>query len=444
MWHVLSILLLGPILTSPQSPSLHPTEQSLLYTFRRHSQYLACAPLPIQSHSDLVSVGVLGQLAPHETVQLPAETVQAAPLPLQMPAEAESSVAGVQLQVPQGDGTGQLAAETVQAVVPSLQTPSDAPSAVEGVHLQSQTGQLAGETEQTVVPSLQTPADAESKTDGVQPQVPQTEQPPPGTVQAAPPLLQVPAVASSKIEGVQLQVPQTGTTGQLFAATVQDRDDPVQEAPPHPAATAWLLDCVPALDASVVDGVQLQAPQDPHWQSRGCVPLASLCSVSSQLPVLQPALQSLVLIWVKTASQACVEGSGDHADQGAVPQTIRFTQYCVPVAPRLVEQSPVLHPALQVLVWVKGRPEQIVEVAGDHDAPQRMQDFAPLALRLVAQSPSLQPALQVLVCVKDWSVQTVEVAGDHGAVPQATWATGLSAEHTPELDPPSLPSQRHR
>ena len=351
---------------------------------------------------------MLGQLAPHETGQLPAETVQAAPPPLQMPAEAGSSVAGVQLQVPQGGVTGQLAAETVQAVVPSLQTPSDAPSAVERVHLQSQTGQ-----------------------------------PPPGTVQAAPPLLQVPAVASSKIEGVQLQVPQTGTTGQLFAATVQDWDEPVQGAPPHPGATAWLLDCVPALDASVVDGVQLQSPQGPHWQSRGCVPLASLCSVSSQLPVLQPALQSLVLVWVKTASHACVEGSGDRADQGAVPQTIRFTQYCVPVAPRLVEQSPVLHPALQVLVWVKGRPEQIVEVAGDHDAPQRTHDFVPVALRLVAQSPVLQPALQVLVWAKDWPEQTVEVAGDHGAVPQLTGATGFCAEHTPEFDPPLLPSQRH-
>ena len=159
--------------------------------------------------------------------------------------------------------------------------------------------------------------------------------------------------------------------------------------------------------------------------------------------MLQPALQSLVLVWVKTASQACVEESGDHADQGAVPQTIRSTQYCVPVAPRLVEQSPVLQPALQVLVWVKGRPEQIVEVAGDHDAPQRTHDFVPLALRLVAQSPVLQPALQVLVWVKDWPEQTVEAAGDHEAVPQLTGATGFSAEHTPEFDPPLLPSQRH-
>ncbi len=356
-----------------------------------------------------------------------AETVQEAPLLLQTPADAPSEVERVQLQVPQGGGqplatqasplmlqmpsdvlsvveaqmqapqTGQPPPGTVQAAPPLLQVPAVASSKTEGVQLQSpQTGQPPLGTVQTAPLLLQTPAVASSKTEGVQLQAPQTGQPPPGTVQAAPPLLQVPAVAPSEIEGVQLQVPQTGTTGQLFAATVQRRDEPVQEAPPHPADTAWLLDCVPALDASVVDGVQLQSPQDPHWQSRGCVPLASLCSVSSQLPVLQPALQSLVLVWVKAVSQACVEGSGDHADQGAVPQTIRFTQYCVPVAPRLVEQSPVLQPALQVLVWVK-----------------------------------------------DWPEQTVEVAGDHEAVPQLTGATGFSAEHTPEFDPPLLPSQRH-
>ena len=178
-------------------------------------------------------VGVLGQLAPQEMggggSQSPAKTVQASPLMLQMPADAPSSVSGVQLQVPQGRGGQPL---VTQASPLMLQMPSDVLSVVEGV----------------------------------QPQVPQTGQPPPGTVQAAPPLLQVPAVASSKIEVVQLQVPQGGgTTGQLFAATVQGWDGkPVQEAPPHPADSAWLLDCVPALDASVVDGVQLQLPQGPH------------------------------------------------------------------------------------------------------------------------------------------------------------------------------------
>ena len=79
-----------------------------------------------------------------------------------------------------------------------------------------------------------------------------------------------------------------------------------------------------------------------------------------------------------------------------MPQLISVSQYCVPVAPRLVEQSPVLQPALQVLLWVKGRPEQ-----------------------------------------------TVDVAGDHAAVPQLICATGFAREHVPEFDPPSLPSQRH-
>ena len=99
---------------------------------------------------------------------------------------------------------------------------------------------------------------------------------------------------------------------------------------------------------------------------------------------------------MKVASQAWVEAAGDHADHGAVPQVISVSQYCVPVAPRLVEQSLVLQPALQVLLWVKGRPEQ-----------------------------------------------TVEVAGDHAALPQLICATGFAAEHVPELEPPSLPSQRH-
>ena len=259
------------------------------------------------------------------------------------------------------------------------------------------TGQLLAETVQAVVPSLQTPSDAPSEVSSVQRQVPQTGQVAGDTVQESPLLLQTPADAGSKTESVQLQVPQGGGggTSQLFAATVQRRDEPMQGAPSHPADTATLLDCVPALGASAVDAVQTQSPQDPHWQSRSCVPSTSLCSVSSQLPVLQPGLQFLVLVWVKEAPHACVEGAGDHSDHWA-PQVIRRSQYCVPVAPRLVEQSPVLQPALQVLLWVKGRPEQ-----------------------------------------------TVEVAGDHAAVPQLIWATGFATEHVPEFEPPSVPSQRH-
>ena len=74
---------------------------------------------------------------------------------------------------PQGVRTEQLPAETVQAVVLPLHTPADAPSSVEGVQLQSQTGQLAGETMQSSLFLLQTPADAPSKSEGVQLQVPQ-------------------------------------------------------------------------------------------------------------------------------------------------------------------------------------------------------------------------------------------------------------------------------
>ena len=283
-------------------------------------------------HSDapgLVSVGALGQLAPHDTGQLPAETVQGVVLSSQTPAEAESPVDVVQPQVPQGGGGG------------------------------GTTGQLFA-----------------------------------ATVQSSPLLLQTPADALSVVEVVQLQVPQGGSTRQLFAATVQGWDELGQGSPPHPADTVWTLDCVPALDASAVDAVHSQLPQT-HWQSRGCVPRAIVVDVSSQLPALQPGLQVLVIVWVKVVSQACVDTSGDHADQLA-PQTIRVSQYRVPVAPRLVEQSPVLQPGLQVLLWVKARPQQCSEVAGDQEA-----------------------------------------------VPQLTEATGFSAEHVLEFDPPLLPSQRH-
>ena len=259
-------------------------------------------------------------------------------------------------------------------------------------------------------------------------------------MQEAPLLLQTPSDGPSVVEAVQLQVPQS--TGQSFAATVQGWDERGQGAPPHPAGVVWTLDRVPALDASAVDAVQTQLPQT-HWQSRGCVPRANFSDVSSQLPALQPGLQVLVIVWVKVVPQACVDASGDHADQSA-PQTIRVSQYRVPVAPRSVVQSPVLQPGLQVLLWVKARPQQCAEVAGDQEAPQVTHDFVPLARRLVEQLPVLQPALQVLVWVKDWPEQTVEVAGDHEAVPQLTEATGFSAEHVLEFDPPLLPSQRHR
>lgn len=150
-----------------------------------------------------VSLGVVGQLSPHEmsTRQLFAETVQASPLALQTPADALSVVEAVQLQVPQ---TGQVAGETVQASSLALQTPAE---------------------------------------------------------------------ASSSVRAVQLQVPQA--TGQLFASTVQSRDGAGQALPPHSGDVIKLLDCVPALDASAVEGVHTQALQSPITQSRaGRVPTA--------------------------------------------------------------------------------------------------------------------------------------------------------------------------
>ena len=392
------------VVPSSQTPSDAPSEvssvqrqvpqtgQSSPETGQEVPGLLPQKPARAPSKTEAVQLQV-----PHST-QVAGETVQEVPglLP-QSPSSASSKTESVQPQAPQ---TGQLLSETVQEVPGLLpQSPSSASSKTESVQPQApQTGQLLSETVQEVPGLLpQKPAPAPSKTEAVHLQVPQTGQVAGETVQESPLPLQVPADAESKTEGVQLQSQGGGTTSQLFAATVQDRGGEFgQGSPPHPADTATVLDCVPASDASAVDAVHSQGPQEPHRQSRSCVPSTSLCVVSSQLPTLQPALQFLVLVWVKETSQAWVEAAGDHSDHWAVPQVISVSQYCVPVAPRLVEQSPVLQPALQVLLWVKG-----------------------------------------------WPQQTVEVAGDHAAVPQLTGVTGFAAEQTPEFDPPLVPSQRH-
>ena len=73
------------------------------------------------------------------------------------------------------------------------------------------------------------------------------------------------------------------------------------------------------------------------------------------------------------------------------PSTAGF----VPVAERLVEQSPLLQPAAQDRLWVKDCPSQTVATPGDHRLlPQTTQRFVPVAVRLVEQSPVLQPAAQ--------------------------------------------------
>lgn len=77
--------------------------------------------------------------------------------------------------------------------------------------------------------------------------------------------------------------------------------------------------------------------------------------------------------------------------------------------------------------------------------PQLLGGFDPDALRLVAQSPVLQPALQVRVWVKDCPEQTVEALGDQAPPQEMAWdARGFAEEHVPEFEPPWAPSQRHR
>ncbi len=161
--------------------------------------------------------------------------------------------------------------------------------------------------------------------------------------------------------------------------------------------------------------------------------------IVAQLPVLQPLRQ--LRVCVKDCPEQTVERLGDQAP----PQVIdAVTQCIIPVALRLVAQSPSLQPALQVRVWVKDCPEQTVAGLGDQAPPQVTQDFVPVALRLVEQSPSLQPALQVRVWVRDCPEQTVEALGDQ-APPQETWAGGgFAKEQVAEFEPPWSPSQRQR
>ena len=118
--------------------------------------------------------------------------------------------------------------------------------------------------------------------------------------------------------------------------------------------------------------------------------------------MLQSALQFLVLVWVKRVSQACVEGAGDHLVHGSSPHS---THVLVPLTLRLVEQSPVLQPALQVRVCSTDWSGQRSDAAGVHgSAPQTtvvgVHLLVPLTLRLVEQSPVLQPALQLLVWLR--------------------------------------------
>ena len=123
------------------------------------------------------------------------------------------------------------------------------------------------------------------------------------------------------------------------------------QVPPHPSTTVFtlvlVLLCVPPPHDSLQSLQSLHSPQAPHWQFRGCVPVSDCVLLSLQSPMLQPALQVLVLVWVKELPQACVEGAGDHGDHGSSPHS---SQILVPRTLWLVLQSPVLQPALQLLV----------------------------------------------------------------------------------------------
>ena len=95
-----------------------------------------------------------------------------------------------------------------------------------------------------------------------------------------------------------------------------------------------VLDCVPALAASVRGGVQAQALH-VHWQFLGALPVQD-----REIGVLggQPLH---VLVWLPNAPHVFGEQvlQGPHSQHGIVP-----------VFRRLVEQSPMLQPELQVLV----------------------------------------------------------------------------------------------
>ena len=141
-------------------------------------------------------------------------------------------------------------------------------------------------------------------------------------------------------------------------------------------------------------------------QEHGFVP--TFRRLVAQSPLLQHRAQ--ILSWVKETPEQTVEGEGDQIPpQGTIPTGQQGADVLVPVFSRLVAQSPSLQHRAQVLVWVKETPEQTVEGEGDQVSPQEnvpagqqgADVLVPVLHRLVEQSPVLQPALQVLVCVKD-------------------------------------------
>ena len=410
--------------------------------------------------------------------QLPAETVQASPLMLQMPAEAPSVVEAVHLQAPQS--TGQLFAATVQASPLMPQMPAEALSVRSEVQLQGP--QVCGQplvTQESPL-MLQMPAVLLSVRSGVQLQVPQvcgqplvTQESPlmlqmPAVLlsvrsgvqlqgpqacgqalvaQEAPLMLQMPAVSLSVVEVVQLQVPQS--RGQLFAATVQDRDDgPVQGVPPHAAGSTWTFDCVPALDASPVDAVQAQVLQDPpHQQSRGSLPVQDWDAGPTQAAPPHAGdgfVQARVCVPGKP--QALAEHAL-HADQP--PSTRAFAVHERNDGP---EQALPPHPGaglvqVRVCLPVPQLAEQLLHA---DQPPSRAEAPVQARVSLVPRVPSSfrhswppcsgDGLSQLRVCVP-LPPQAVAEQAPHADQPPST---AMDLRHLSEFAPPCRPSQRHR
>lgn len=106
--------------------------------------------------------------------------------------------------------------------------------------------------------------------------------------------------------------------------------------PPHPGFTDTVLDRVPALAASVRGGVQEQALQ-VHWQFLGALPMQD-----REVGMVGEQCSLHVLVCVPIAPHVF----GEHVLQGLHTHG----HGTVPVFCRLVEQSPMLQPELQVLV----------------------------------------------------------------------------------------------
>ena len=172
--------------------------------------------------------------------------------------------------------------------------------------------------------------------------------------------------------------------------------------------------------------VVCQAPVRQTPSTAGFVPVAE--RLAEQSPVLQPAAQDRVC--VKDCPSQTVVGAGDHA---ASPQV---TQSCVLQDRLCVRTGDPGHAPphasglllLLVLLLLCVPPSQdalqaLQALHGDQDPHrQLLGGFLPGTVRLVSQSSVLQPSLQVLVWMTDCPTQTSlgSTAGAHGSLPHTT------------------------